>query len=441
MLPVGTLHVEREHTYVSLSSASVCKGLSEFFPHDTSYFYSFPSGEDSNFFNSVPAWVEELVAARSLVCAGPHVNSIVFSPSLDSLTWDMITQRFGVELLDRSHVIGLSSEITDDLSVSTRNARVKASLCSSLGTGKLVMAQPFLDSSLEDIYLIPPRLTVYLNDKINRRFFIPSAYMPFVLREYSNGEEFFSSSDIYPFPVVIKVASSSSGDGVRIVMNDTDLLQTKQQFKSISGRIIIEEYVESAHNVGVQFGIPFDSTRPIQILGYNEQLTSEHGGFLAGIINPHKHIAAMQRVYDVLLHRVLPHIRSLGWYGVGGIDVLITRDGRFYFIDANFRMTATSAFIHLQRTKSIVKPVASFVGSYYGSYDNFLSDVVPLGRNGSSRQIMSVIGLTHRNGVFRFNAGVLFDTPESLKENAKALLDVGVQSDCLRTLATTGFFA
>lgn len=437
MAPVGTLQVTSKDDHVSLPSTPVFSGLSEFFPRNTSYFYSFPSGEDSGFFNGVPAWVEELVAARSLVCAGPHVNSVVFAPSLDSLTWDMMTQRFGVELVDRSHVIGLSDEITDDLPASVRNMLVKTSLCSSLGDSKLAMAQPFLDASLKDRYLIPPRLTINLNDKVNRRFFIPSAYMPFVLKEYVNGEEFFSSSDVFPFPVVIKVASSSSGDGVRIAMNDADLLQAKQQFKSVNGRIIIEEHVESAHNVGIQFGIPSDPARPIRILGYNEQLTSRDGGFLAGIINPYKHIAAMQRVYDVLLHRVLPRVRSLGWYGVGGIDVLITRDGRFYFIDANFRMTATSAFIYLQQTKHIVNPVASFVGSYCGSYDGFLSDIVPLGQKGNSRQIMSVIGLTYRNGIFRFNAGVLFDTPESLKANAKILLDLGVHSDCLKALATT----
>lgn len=434
MTPIA-LQTRNQQQNNVLSTPHVFQGLSEFFPQNTSYFYSFPSGQDSGFFNGVPPWMEELVAARSLVCAGPQVNSVTFSSSLDPLIWDIMTQKFGTELIERGRAIGLSEAITNELSGPVRNILVKNSLRSSIGARQLVMAQPFLDNTLEDRYLIPSQLTVMLNDKANRNLFIPAAYIPQILKSYDSGEAFACSLETFAFPIVIKVSSSSSGDGVRICSNDAEYVQAKEQFRCMSGQIMIEEYVKSAYNLCMQFGIPADNSQPIQMLGYNEQLTSENGGFLAGIVNPYKTISAVAKVNEVLMNEILPQVRSFGWYGVGGIDVLITEDGRFFFIDANFRMTATFTFIHLQQTKKITKPVVSFAGAYQGSYDEFLNTIVPLGQNGHGKQMMSVIGLTHKDSLFRFNAGMFFDTPESITSNAKTLLDLGVQSECLKKLA------
>ncbi len=417
----------------------VFQGLSEYFPSNTAYFYSFPSGQDSSFFNGVPAWMEELVAARSLVCAGPKMRAVAFASSLDSLTWDIMTQRFGTQLISRDAAIGLSENITNDITGAERNTRIQESLRTVMGSKELVMAQPFTDPSVEHIYQIPPHVTIMLNDKANRGYYMPQKYIPQILASFTSGAAFHEYTDTLPFPSVIKVSSSSSGDGVRICMNEQELSAAKEQFKDMTGTIIIEQFIKSSHNICVQFGIPADPEKPIEMLGYNEQLTSENGGFLAGVVNPYKHIPGIQNIYDALQYEVLPRVRALGWYGVGGIDVLIIDENTFYFIDTNFRMTATFTFIYLQQTQRITKPVVSFAGSYRGSYDDFLSKIVPLGKNGASDQLMSVIALTQRNNLFRFNAGLFFDNRESLKQNVQTLLDHGVESASLSSLVASGF--
>jgi len=415
--------------------------LSEYFPqhNNTAYFYSFPAGQDSSFFNRVPTWIEELVAARSLVCAGSTVRPAVFAPSLDPLTWDIVTQRFGTELISRDRAVGMSPEITSDVVGAVRNVLIRRSLAQNFKSRELVMAQPFTDDFLTHIYQIPPQLTVMLNDKANRSLYMPSKYIPKILGKYPSGAAFQASTEIFDFPCVMKVSSSSSGDGVRICMNASDLRLAKEEFKTMNGTIIIEQHIRGSFNLCIQFGIPADCSKPIEMLGYNEQLTSENGAFLAGIVNPYKVIPGLQNVYNALASEVLPNVRSLGWYGVGGIDVLIVDENEFYFIDTNFRMTATFTFVHLQRTGRLPKPVVSFAGTYAGSYDDFFSKIVPLGKNGHPDQIMTVIALTQRSGLFRFNAGLSFDSCESLRDNVERLLDLGIESGCLDALVASVF--
>ncbi len=381
--------------------------------------------------------MEELVAARSLVCAGPNVKGVVFSPSMDPLTWDIMTQHFGVNLIEKGSAIRLSSSITNTICGEERNRLVKGGLESSISAGQLIQAQPFMDEHLQHLYQIPPRVTINLNDKFSREQYIPASYLPRILGTYANGQEFAQSSETIPFPSVIKVSSSSSGDGVRIAMDACELEGIKKEFSDITTTIIIEQFIQSPNNVCVQFGIPADPSRPIQMLGYNEQVTTEHGGFLAGIVDPSKKIFGMENVNNVLLNEILPKVRSMGWYGVGGIDVLIVDENEFYFIDSNFRMTATFTFIYLHQTHQVSHATASFAGSFRGSHDDFLHKIAPLGRKGSADQLMSVIALTHRDGLFRFNAGILFDTTASLKCNAQRLLDLGVESSSLSALVKT----
>ena len=50
--------------------------LSKYFPPDTTYFYGYPAGIDSQFYNCVPPAIEELVSGRPLVCAGSNPRTI-----------------------------------------------------------------------------------------------------------------------------------------------------------------------------------------------------------------------------------------------------------------------------------------------------------------------------------------------------------------------------
>src|SRR3989338_8727005 len=89
--------------------------LSRYFPKGTQYFYGYPSGQDSQFFNSVPPAIEEIVAARALFCAGPHVTPIVFAQAADPLIVRLLKEEMGLSYPPSRHILTLPSRITPDI--------------------------------------------------------------------------------------------------------------------------------------------------------------------------------------------------------------------------------------------------------------------------------------------------------------------------------------
>lgn len=219
---------------------------------------------------------------------------------------------------------------------------------------------------------------------------------------------------------------------MRICRKAFDLEKAKKDFQHLRGALFVEKYIDASYNFGIQFGIPHDVEKPIEIIGYNEQLTTARGDYLGGMINPGKTISVLDAMYVLLAKTILPNVRKMGWYGVGGIDVLVDAHGHPYFIDPNFRMTAAFPYVYLARTGMIKKPIVSFTGVFQGTEYDFAQKIIPRAREHDSRQIMRIITLTKRNNVYMFNAGMFFDQKETIEENARELLSLGVRSIVLK---------
>jgi hypothetical protein len=289
------------------------------------------------------------------------------------------------------------------------------------------------------MYQISPKLSNKLNDKITQSLYVPKAHLPARYKRFANGKRLFSYKGVIPFPCVVKVSSSSSGDGVVICKDIESFKFAQKKFKRIKGSILIEEFITAAHNLGIQFGVPYDPEKPIKIIGFNEQLTSEQGDYLGGIIDTKRKIKSLKKIYKLLEKTILPEIRRWGWYGVGGVDVLVREDGKFYFIDPNFRMTAAFAYIFLAKNKLTKTPLVSFTGVYKGSKYSFEKNIVPIAKENLKNQKIKIIALTKYRGAYRFNAGMFFEEPKDMRKNAQKLLDVGIQSDVLEKLAGSDF--
>jgi hypothetical protein len=52
--------------------------LSNYFPKNTEYFYSYPLGDTIFFYNAGDPVADELISARLLACAGKRVNVVVY---------------------------------------------------------------------------------------------------------------------------------------------------------------------------------------------------------------------------------------------------------------------------------------------------------------------------------------------------------------------------
>lgn len=409
--------------------------LSAYFPPETAYFYGFPAGENSGFFNQVPAWKEELVAARAMICAGDKIKVVCFAANTKSPAAEILRNETGTALTDSAQLLPLPAEITARVTGHERNEAVKAALKKLITRRSLVMAQPYLNGNLNNIFLIPPELVVKLNDKLNKPLYVSEKYLPEKYEIFPNGREFARSARSYLLPCVVKVSSSSSGDGVRICRESSDLKTARADFQNLTGTILVEKYIKAKYNLGVQFGIPRDQTKPIAIIGHNEQLTTDQGDYLGGVINPAKTIPVVAKIYAVLKDKILPRVRALGWYGIGGFDILVQEDDRFYFIDPNFRLTAAFVYIYLLANRLIQKPLMSFTGIFHGSEHDFRAKILPLMQNGSNLQKIVPIALTCEENIWRMNAGMFFEDSASIRQNAQNLLSLGIESEVLqRTL-------
>ncbi len=178
--------------------------LSRYFPRGTNYFYGYPSGDASGFFNRVPPTVEELVSARPLVCAGSGVNVITFADTMRADVHHMIEHQFGSPRVNKRQTRVLPKRINEKMIGSNRNDQVKNSLKQLVLPGTLVMAQPFLDDDMKHLYQISPKLTNWLNDKKHMESFIPTSCCLPGLPALKTVGNFMRASNNSKRPVLLK---------------------------------------------------------------------------------------------------------------------------------------------------------------------------------------------------------------------------------------------
>ncbi|MFA4815059.1 MAG: hypothetical protein WC924_00485 [Candidatus Gracilibacteria bacterium] len=408
--------------------------LSQYFPEGTEYFYGYPAEEDSHFYNGVSPEIEELVALRPIICAGPNVKTICFSDTLKPETFNILRDDLGVIKVPDKQIISLPEEIDVSKRGKDRNRLIKQALVGLATPGRLIMAQPYLDTRLKTYYRIPSHRIIWINDKRNMSSYIPKAYLPEVYDEFLDGQCFIDSQEQLPLPCVVKVSSSSSGDGVRICRKEADIEKAKQDFKHLEGIIFVTELIEIERNFGVQFGISHDPDQAIDIINWHEQLIDKRGAFVGGVIEQNTDQSYFKMLDKVLLEEILPEIRRKGWYGIGGFDVLMTKDERFYFIDPNFRMTGMTVYDLLYKNKTIESSMLSFMGTFEGTAKAFQKRVVPLA-SGKDKK-MYITTLAKHGDTFSFNTALLYEGCKDIPKIAEKLMKAGIQSDVLKGLVS-----
>ncbi|MFA6992597.1 MAG: ATP-grasp domain-containing protein [Candidatus Gracilibacteria bacterium] len=411
--------------------------ISRYYPKGTTYFYQFPSGKDSGFFNPyVLAWQEILGAARMLVYAGDAVKVVTFAQSADTESRYLLETLMGTKLSHVKNMVVLPKKIDDKVFGQRRDNLIKKSLKSLIKKKSLIMSQPYIDDEIEKLYQFPSKITFRLNDKLSLPDFVPKEHLPKKYKNFKNGRDFHAENFKIPFPCVVKISSSCAGDGVRICRNVSDFSRAKNDFSKAVHSVIVEEFIEEKLNIGVQFGIPYDKKKSIDIIGFNQQFIDNDGNYLGGIINPKKKIPVLSKIYKTLKEDILPKARKFGWYGIGGMDVLIDRKNNFYFIDPNFRATAVFPYICIAHNEGITKSMITLTGFYKKSKSEFMKNVLPLARPGS-KQLLKVIVLIKTSTGFRFNAGVFFKSTKELAKNADRLLSLGVKSSVLERIVSS----
>jgi hypothetical protein len=412
--------------------ASRVLSLSTYYPADTQYFYGYPAGSDSGFLNNVPPEVEELVSMRAISCAGPSVSVISYSatdaPDIDS----KLLKKLNFPKLDLRELVCLPADITPELRGPARNEAVKQALKSVCRDRSLVMAQPYLSRRLAGAYQISPDITLWVNDKNNLQKLVSKAHSPRRLATFMDGAGFARGWRDIELPAVVKVASSSSGDGVYICRSRKDMDDAASAVRGVSAPILVEQYVEAVWNYGLHFGIPHDPGQPVDIIGLNEQLTSETGEFEGGIIRSGNIPAELSAVKHYLEYVCLPKVRKMGWYGIGCFDVLVDKGGACYIVDSNFRMTGMTAYHFMVANGRINPPLIGFSGGYRGSRQEFEDAILPFTDPRSGAPILQMIALNEHGDMWRFNAALMFRDEAELAERCTRLCKAGIESDLLQ---------
>lgn len=408
--------------------------LSDYFPAGSCYFYGYPAGEDAGFLNKVPPTVEELVAARIYSCAGRHLSVVSFAATNPSTVDAKLLNALGIPYADDTNSVVLPKNISASLTGNQRNTAVKSALAKAVNPGSLVMAQPFVDESMARLYQIPPQLTTWLNDKSNLSSLVRPDFLPERLGSYDSGADFERHDLTRSIPCVVKAALSSSGDGVYICQSEEDFHKTRQQLKHFKGKIIIEQYIEVKNNYCINFGIPHNPARPIDIIGFNEQLTASNGDFLGGIINTTELPSELSGIIRYMLNEALPAVRAKGWYGVGGLDVITDASGKAYFIDGNFRMNGTSAYHFLVKNAALRPPLVTFVGQFKGTAEEFERAIMPLAGKYARPKTLKLIALSRHGETWNLNGALMYSDAAELKQRVNELFAAGIHSSGLRQL-------
>ncbi|MEI7838471.1 MAG: ATP-grasp domain-containing protein [bacterium] len=408
--------------------------LSDYFPTGTCYFYGYPAGEDESFFNKVPVEIEELVAARANCCAGSGLDVINFAATNSPIVDQDLLDILSIPGTYNNSIKLLPQEIGLDVHGKSRNEAIMKVLANNLAPGSLVMAQPFIDDNIKNLYQIPAELISWLNDKDSMTQFLNHKFMPKRYAKFQSGEEFINESSDIKLPYVVKISSSSSGDGVYICHKIGQLESTRNKLKDFVGTIIVEQYIPIIKNYALHFGISWDESRDIDFIGINEQLTTDQGDFLGGIINSTNLPDNLLEIKDYIFKDLLVKIRKMGWYGVGGLDVILDEHNNAYIIDCNFRMTGMTAYHFLISQNKIEAPIVSFMAELKGSKEVFKEKILPYFSKYTDNKIGQIIALSHHEDSWYFNGSLSYKNREVLKMNSKILLDLGVESGTLLKL-------
>src|SRR3989344_2382678 len=421
-------------TMPDFPSSKKSLALSNYFPKGTNYFYAYPAGESSGFLNKVSPSVEELVAARALSCAGPDVNVVKFAATHSSVIGVDIIEALGIPQLPDEQLTILPKHIDASVAGETRNSAIKEALEKSITPGSLVMAQPYTDKYLAYLFQIPTQLSTWINDKNNMKQYINAKHMPKKQGVYLSGEQLTEHQQDLTAPCVVKVSSSSSGDGVYLCHSNKQLKAAIHELKPVNTTIFVEQLIDAKRNYCIHFGIPFDSEKPIDLIGANQQLTTSEGEFMGGIIDSATLPEPLLPLERYLLDDVLPKIRAMGWYGIGCFDVLCDANDKLYLIDCNFRITGMSAYHFLLSNSVLSKPILSFGGEFVGSRKEFEKALLPYAGKNTDNQIVQIIALTRYDNSWNFNGALMYKNYSQLTDQINELLKLGIKSAALESI-------
>lgn len=242
--------------------------------------------------------------------------------------------------------------------------------------GEKIFFQYAHDESIVDgnDYVVPRDKFLALNNKAILDHWTKGKFLP--KRTIVEIEQFEDEVRKWALPFVIKPGDehpTAGGYGVMLCYNNEDVEHSIERVREAEDttRMIIEQYIEPAHNYCVQYA--YNKDLGIKYLGASQQIVEKYGKYRGNVIEEN----IPQNVIDAG-REIMENGVAEGYVGIAGFDLLVDKAGEVYAIDLNFRQNGSSSLLLLDSVlnKGYKKFLAYYSqGNNAAFYDAILEEV------------------------------------------------------------------
>jgi acetyl-CoA carboxylase biotin carboxylase subunit len=141
------------------------------------------------------------------------------------------------------------------------------------------------------------------------------------------------------FPVLVKASAGGGGRGMRVALNEEELLPKLHQAKSEAegafkdGSVFIEKYLDRPRHVEVQL-LGDRHGNVIHLYERDCSLQRRHQKLVEESPSPH----LPEKVRQAMCEAAVRLAKEAGYYSAGTCEFLVDQDNNFYFIEVNARI-------------------------------------------------------------------------------------------------------
>lgn len=289
----------------------------------------------------------------------------------------------------------------------------------------------------------PAELMRTMSDKAENKKRMAAAGLPVIpgTETLKDLEEALESADRFGCPVMLKASAGGGGRGIRVINSVEELKKAfplaEAEAKSAfgDGALYIEKYVYPARHIEVQ--ILADESGNVSFLGERDcSVQRRHQKLIEE--SPSPGVNEAQR--KILSKLCKGAVKSIGYTGVGTMEFLLDKEGKFWFMEMNMRLQVEHGVTEMLTSTDLVKwqirTAAGIDISRLQRKEEFLGSCIECRINALSPGKVSVLHVP--GGPFvRFDTWLLQDsvvTPYYDSLIGKLIVYAGTREEAVRKL-------
>lgn len=172
----------------------------------------------------------------------------------------------------------------------------------------------------------------------------------------ASAQEALAAAAQIGYPVMLKASAGGGGRGIRLVTSPKEMTQAyalavaEGESSFGDGSVYMEKYVHPARHIEVQ--VLADEAGNVVCLGERDcSVQRRHQKLIEE--SPSPAVSRSQR--KKLMDAVSKAVKAIGYVGVGTLEFLLDRDGRFWFMEMNLRLQVEHGVTEILTKIDLVK--------------------------------------------------------------------------------------